>query len=328
MTPETLFYEYIADWIRTYKEGAIRPVSVVKYWCAHGHVMRLAPDLTLKNINKRAYQQLINRYAETHTKSTTTEFHNCIRAPLLEAVEEGLVIADPTKRIVLKGRPHEKNVKYLSLAEAEKLAAALELRPPIIVERDKLVKGQRYAYETNMDWLIFLCLNTGARLSEALAVTPADFDFAGRTLALTKTFDYKIDYGITNNMKSRSSKRHIAIDSHLADKFSRALIGASPDNSIFVPPGQRFHTSDSTRRINQLCEKLDIPKVGIHGLRHTHASILLYGGVSVHAISRRLGHAKVSITQDVYLHIIKELEAKDTDIITNVLEGMYFKIRH
>ncbi len=58
-----------------------------------------------------------------------------------------------------------------------------------------------------------------------------------------------------------------------------------------------------------------MPVIGFHGLRHTHASMLLASGVSIASVSRRLGHASIDITQKVYLHVVKELESKDTDAI-------------
>lgn len=55
----------------------------------------------------------------------------------------------------------------------------------------------------------------------------------------------------------------------------------------------------------------DYKKFNNHSLRHTHASVLLESGVNILTISKRLGHSTPATTQNVYLHIIKELEARD-----------------
>lgn len=63
------------------------------------------------------------------------------------------------------------------------------------------------------------------------------------------------------------------------------------------------------------CKNQDIPIISIHGLRHTHASVLLANGVSVASLSKRLGHADITTTQKVYVHVIQELEDRDTNLI-------------
>ena len=71
-----------------------------------------------------------------------------------------------------------------------------------------------------------------------------------------------------------------------------------------------------------LCKKADIPTISIHGLRHTHASLLLYAGVSIASVARRLGHASMTTTQKTYLHIIQELENQDVDIVMRSLANL------
>ena len=67
------------------------------------------------------------------------------------------------------------------------------------------------------------------------------------------------------------------------------------------------------------CLNVEIPIITIHRLRHTHASLLLYAGVSIASVAHRLGHASMSTTQKTYLHIIQELENTDIDKIMRAL---------
>lgn len=60
----------------------------------------------------------------------------------------------------------------------------------------------------------------------------------------------------------------------------------------------------------------------MHGLRHTHASLLLFQGVSIASVSKRLGHANMTTTQNVYLHIVQELESKDTDLVMRAMSTL------
>ena len=74
--------------------------------------------------------------------------------------------------------------------------------------------------------------------------------------------------------------------------------------------------------LSRHCKKLKIPVISIHGLRHTHASLLLFSGVSIASVAKRLGHSNMSTTQKTYLHIIQELENKDVDLVMRSLSGL------
>lgn len=69
-------------------------------------------------------------------------------------------------------------------------------------------------------------------------------------------------------------------------------------------------------------ENKEIPVISIHGLRHTHASLLLFAGVSIASVARRLGHSSMTTTQKTYLHIIQELENKDVDLVMRSLSSL------
>jgi integrase len=89
------------------------------------------------------------------------------------------------------------------------------------------------------------------------------------------------------------------------------------DTPIFVK-GKVFNST-----VNDIlarhCKKLNIPVISIHGLRHTHASLLLFAGVSIASVAQRLGHSSMTTTQKTYLHIIHELENKDIDLVMRSL---------
>ena len=72
----------------------------------------------------------------------------------------------------------------------------------------------------------------------------------------------------------------------------------------------------------ELMNEGNIPVISIHGLRHTHASLLLFTGVSIASVARRLGHSSMTTTQKTYLHIIQELENKDIDLVMRSLSGL------
>lgn len=97
-------------------------------------------------------------------------------------------------------------------------------------------------------------------------------------------------------------------------QFSQMIQNLPSDQPIFVNE-KRIFNSTVNNRLKKLCEKAKIPPISVHGLRHTHASLLLFGNVSIASVAQRLGHSSMTTTQETYLHIIKELEAQDSEKI-------------
>ncbi|WP_337993245.1 site-specific integrase [Veillonella rogosae] len=298
-----LFYIYYEKWIHIYKEGAIRDVTMRKYEITLLWLKRLVPELRLSQLNRISYQQLLNDYAQFHERQTTMDFHHQIKAAVLDAVDEGLIDRDPTRKAIIKGRsPRIKKIKYLNQFELHTLLVNLKLTS-----------------EINWDWLILIIAKTGMRFSEALALTPKDFDFSHQSLIVDKTWDYKGDGGFLPT-KNKSSVRKIQLDWQTIIKFSELIKGLPDDKPIFV--NGRVFNSTINGVLERYCKKLEIPVISIHGLRHTHASLLLFAGVSIASVARRLGHASMTTTQKTYIHIIQEMENRDIDLVMRSMAGL------
>ena len=93
------------------------------------------------------------------------------------------------------------------------------------------------------------------------------------------------------------------------------------DQPIFVGES-KIYNSTVNNILSRHCKECGISEISIHGLRHTHASLLLFAGVSIASVARRLGHASMTTTQKTYLHIIQELENKDVDLVMRTLSGL------
>jgi integrase len=276
-----------------------------KYLMTLMWVEKLAPDLLTGDLTRTIYQQLLNDYAEFHERQTTMDFHHQLKGAILDAVDEGLIDRDPTRKAIIKGKtPREKKPKFLNQFELHALLKTLELEQRI-----------------NWDWFILMLAKTGMRFSEALALTPNDFDFAHQTLTINKTWDYKGEGGFSLT-KNQSSVRKIQIDWQLVMQFT-GLVKEMPEREpIFTKQGIPVFNSTVNDILRRNCIKAKIPVISIHGLRHTHASLLLFAGVSIASVARRLGHASISTTQKTYLHIIRELENQDVGLVMRSLSGL------
>ena len=252
-----LFTNYYSQWIKVYKEGAIREITMSKYRMTHSWLEKLVPDLMICDLNRITYQQILNEYAVYHERQTTMDFHHQLKGAILDAMDEGLIDRDPTRKAIIKGKtPREKKPKYLNQFELHELLAHLSLE-------DKI----------NWDWLILLIAKTGMRFSEALALTPEDFDFAQQTLSINKTWDYKGNGGFLPT-KNKSSVRKILIDWQTTSQFSRLVKNLDEEQPIFIRG--KVYNSTVNNVLLRHCKKLNIPTITIHGLRHTHASLLLF----------------------------------------------------
>lgn len=303
ITKQDLFYEYYAHWIAVYKQGAIRKVTMDKYLMTLKWVEKLAPELKVCEVNRINYQQILNDYAACHERQTTMDFHHQLKGAVLDAVDEGLIDRDPTRKAIIKGKnPTAKKIKYINQFELHSLLADLDL-----------------GSEVNWDWFILLVAKTGIRFSEGLAITPKDFDFSRQMISISKTWDYKGDGGFLPT-KNKSSVRKVQIDWQTVIQFSELIKGLPEDEPMFVK--KKVYNSTVNDILCRHCQKLNIPVISVHGLRHTHASVLLFAGVSIASVARRLGHASMTTTQKTYLHIIQELENRDVDLVMRSLSGL------
>ena len=300
---DMLFCDYYKQWINIYKEGAIRPVTMNKYNMAYKWLLDLVPDLSICNLDRITYQKLLNDYADKHERQTTMDFHHHLKCAVLDAVDEGLISRDPTRKAIIKGKqPGAKKIKYLNQYELHKMIDDFNLGPVI-----------------NTDWLLLLIAKTGMRFSEAIALTPKDFDLSHQVLSVSKTWDYKGGGGFLPT-KNQSSVRKIPIDWQTVIQFAELIKNLPEDEPIFVKG--KIYSSTINDRLAKHCKNVGVPIISVHGLRHTHASLLLFAGVSIASVARRLGHSNITTTQKTYLHIIQELESKDVDIIMRTMSNL------
>ena len=124
-----LFYEYYAQWIEVYKRGAIREATMAKYLMTQKWVEKLVPELRVSELTRTAYQQLLNNYAKEHERQTTLDFHHQLKGAIIDAVDEGIIERDPTRKAIIKGKtPRAKKIKYLNQFELHTLIANLDIK--------------------------------------------------------------------------------------------------------------------------------------------------------------------------------------------------------
>ena len=176
-----------------------------------------------------------------------------------------------------------------------------------------------------------LAATTGMRRGEVLGVRWRDIDFKARRLHVQQTVltvEYQI---IIGRPKTLRGERKIALDdqtiqvlqSHrAAQRREKQLLGDGYQDHGLVfarEDGTPVHPDYFSQTFDRTVKRLGLPKIRLHDLRHTHATLGLAAGVHVKVISDRLGHATTSFTQDVYMHAIPAVEEDAADQIAHLV---------
>jgi site-specific recombinase XerD len=100
------------------------------------------------------------------------------------------------------------------------------------------------------------------------------------------------------------------------------MLGSKWQNSNFLfvnEEGGAMHPDSLTGWLDKFAKANNLPHINPHAFRHTMASLLYFNGVDSVTISKRLGHAKVSTTSDIYSHIIKQADEQSAECIANAI---------
>lgn len=148
---------------------------------------------------------------------------------------------------------------------------------------------------------------SGLRRGEAIALQKSDLQ--GNELSITKSMKhFKNGFMPTKTGMSRRVKldqKTIDIIKPLMDYQGGFIFGG--DRSLSI--------STIQRRFKSAIEESGVKPIRIHDLRHSHASLLINNGINILSISKRLGHANVSITLNVYSHL---MESTDNDMMEKI----------
>ena len=309
MNKNVTLHHYFQEWITIYKKPFVSTATYVKYTNTHRQIIRYFGDITVPELTATYYQQTLNDYAKTHSKLTVSCFHKQIRACLLDAIDESIISKDPSRKAMVTGRnkPSAKN-KYLDYRDWQAL-----------VQRT-------YGSLNIKDQVIYLSAVTGMRYAEVLGLTWDNIHFDKQYIEIDKTWDYKYHQGFIST-KNHSSNRRVDIDQYTVTTLRNIFNKKSSDNEknlvFHYTEGKQLYSANINQHLSNLCSTIGIPEISFHSLRHTHASVMLYQGISIMAVSKRLGHSNVTTTQEVYIHIIKEMQERERDCILQAISKVF-----
>lgn len=175
----------------------------------------------------------------------------------------------------------------------------------------------------------WLAATTGMRRGEVLGLRWADIDFKTARVSVSHTV-LNIAYEITQGTpKTTRGRRTIALDPttvavlRVHQGNQRALQHVVPNGDLVFAraDGSAHHPDLFTQSFQRTLKRLGLPRIRLHDLRHTHATLGLAAGIPAKVMSDRLGHATVAFTQDVYMHAVPQMEEAAAQQIADLVFG-------
>ena len=167
----------------------------------------------------------------------------------------------------------------------------------------------------------FLAANTGMRRGEVLGLRWGDVDLDTARISVQHSVVNVAYELVLADVKTKTSRRTIDLDARTvavlrawrkAQLEERLALGRRPDDDgiVFAAlDGRPTHPDLFSQIFDRQVTKSTLPRIRLHDLRHTHASILLGAGVPVKVVSERLGHSSPAFTMTVYQHVLPGMQA-------------------
>ncbi len=253
---------------------------------------------------------------EKLSASTVGKYHRVLSSMLQTAVEWGIIVSNPCERVTppKAKKPKKEEAQFLTAEQA--------------IEMLRLLEDEPEQYRNAITLLLF----TGMRRGELLGLEWSDYDRVNGLLSINKTIQYLPDRGIfEDDTKNESSSRVIKLSqtamAALQDQYKWQLEQKLKSGSLWkgtakifsTATGELIHPDTLSAWFRNFIDRTDLPKIHLHSLRHTNATLQIANGSAVTTVAGYLGHANASTTERVYAHAIQEAQAKSAELIEDIL---------
>mgnify|MGYP002743709968 FL=1 len=322
ITAAVKFETFADQWFEEYAKVNLRPTSYARMkqltkrvYPAIGH--KRLDKITARDIQKFITDMLTNgrnlNNGKPLSRKTAVHHLNFISDVFSYAVRMGMLCDNPCRRVFVPKQEQEEKQIY-TIEQVKILYENLKSEP---------MKYQVY---------LLLSIYSGYRRSEMLGLEWKDIDFEHDLIHVRRTSQYTSEKGIyTDTTKTRKSKRVSKMPASImnllrqfkADQNEEARrLGTKWEDydRLFTKwNGAPMNPQTPFEWLKGYCERIGIPFRNIHSLRHLHASLLIFEGVDVVAVSEDMGHSVVGTTLNLYSHMFQEAKARNCDAISNAL---------
>lgn len=322
ITAAVKFETFAEQWFEEYTKVNLRPTSYARMkqltkrvYPAIGH--KRLDKITARDIQKFITDMLTNgrnlNNGKPLSRKTAVHHLSFISDVFSYAVRMGMLCDNPCRRVFVPKQEQEEKQIY-TIEQVKILYENLKSEP---------MKYQAY---------LLLSIYSGYRRSEMLGLEWKDIDFEHDLIHVRRTSQYTSEKGIyTDTTKTRKSKRVSKMPASImnllrqfkADQNEEARrLGTKWEDydRLFTKwNGAPMNPQTPFEWLKGYCERIGIPFRNIHSLRHLHASLLIFEGVDVVAVSEDMGHSVVGTTLNLYSHMFQEAKARNCDAISNAL---------
>jgi integrase len=321
------FGQFLDKWLEVTKIS-LRPSTVASYEKnLRLHIKPKLGDINLQQLTVSDLDQLYSKLLQTGKMNTVKDqglsprtvqyIHTIIGKALKYAHKGGMVKAN----VSLLATPPK------SIANPEKIQAWTLPELNLFLED---IKGNR------LENLFKFYVATGVRRGEGLALTWRSIDWEKEYVTINASLGKVNGELVISTPKTKSGIRKVAIDRNvlamLAEIREEQLIhkktlgaGYFDQDLVFCDwngkpyPPERI-TNRYTRIVDRL-KKKGLPKIPLHGLRHTHATLLLASGANPRVIQERLGHSAIGTLLSQYVHVMPNQQAEVAELFSNLVEA-------
>jgi integrase len=317
--PKQTLAQFLTDWLENSQKQSVRPRTYERY----EELVRLhiAPALGRYELQKLSAQHLQAFYAkkaeEGLSATTINHFHNMLHKALDTAVKWNLVARNVCD-LVSPPRRKRYEVHPLTLEQVHRLLAAVEVHEMEALFKLALATGLRRGELMGLKWQD-INLETGVlQVRRILSRVPSKMPGKGYVEAEPKTQKSRRSVVIAP-FALEALKRH-------KERQQEAKIKVGPlwqdhDYVFCTSIGTHLNPSrDMLDQLKALLKKAGLPDLRFHDLRHSAATLLLGVGVHPKVVQEILGHSQISITMDVYSHVLPGMQQDAMNRLNNVLK--------
>jgi integrase len=304
------FGTFINRWLEEHAKHRCTPKTLERYTQLSRYALRHLGNIDLHSLTPVSIESALNALRnsgghadELHplgrplSARTVRHVAFLVHDSLEAAVRWGTLPMNPMDRVVLP-KPERKEPKVL---DEQGLGQFLDA-----------VRG------TSLFPLLVTAVSTGCRRGELLALEWRDIDFQTGMITISKSLEQTKNGLRIKSTKSGNTRRFplpsVALDvlmEHRRNQENGRRVEAAHRNLdlVFCDPDRDYYKPDQmSSRIAEIAKRVGYPGIGLHSMRHTHASQLLSRGVPIPTVSKRLGHANPSITLRLYAHALESDE--------------------